>query len=375
MNTQPDGWKLAAAGVGLATGLGYLHRLTKKRPARFGGLRGTPPSEKTVFDAKTRGGKYRIVVKRVGRNDYRVESFTGGRSSGAGSGFDKASMIKWVNNELRGAKAIDGINYKVVSDTLRSKGNGVGGLGALTLKNRQGKTLTYNRDEMVGGTQERPVLKWITRDLILPDTKTGAVFRIDPGSYSVPDWYVATSPTEGRALPVKEADELERLWCYIESNKWISARVVAGHRAKLKEAKKRIAAKHGGGLSGGSVAPKSGTIRVTFENDEFGACTGRAVAEKWHRCFSRVAEDNGAGSMGEGFYEGGRSCQEVLQAQGKLTPRREAELDAGRNVTVAMDPWEAGHLYGYDAHACAESPELLDPSYYNRRFGKQRFWR
>lgn len=46
--------------------------------------------------------------------------------------------------------------------------------------------------------------------------------------------------------------------------------------------------------------------------------------------------------------------QELYEMESFLTPRKLRDLDSGYTVTVRMEPWEALHLWGWDAHTMAE---------------------
>jgi hypothetical protein len=52
--------------------------------------------------------------------------------------------------------------------------------------------------------------------------------------------------------------------------------------------------------------------------------------------------------------------QELYEMESFLTPRKLRDLDSGYTVTVRMKPWEALHLWGWDAHTMAEGYDPYD---------------
>lgn len=70
-----------------------------------------------VFEAATRGGKYRIEVARRG-DEYAMTTFTSGQSAGRATGYTQGEMLKRVTGEIYNAKKYDGINYRISHDEL-----------------------------------------------------------------------------------------------------------------------------------------------------------------------------------------------------------------------------------------------------------------
>lgn len=73
-----------------------------------------------VFYAATRGKRYEIKVQKseIYEDTYVAEFFTRGASCGTASGYNRAQMIKRIDDEIANAKQYDGINYKIETDAL-----------------------------------------------------------------------------------------------------------------------------------------------------------------------------------------------------------------------------------------------------------------
>lgn len=78
-----------------------------------------PPSDTptTVFSARTRGGKYKVVVEREG-DRYVVREFAGDKQSTTSHGYDKASARAKVQEILQGAYALHDRDYKITRDDI-----------------------------------------------------------------------------------------------------------------------------------------------------------------------------------------------------------------------------------------------------------------
>lgn len=70
-----------------------------------------------VFEAATRGKRYRLVVERTGE-DFAMCSFTRGNLDGSATGYTEEAMRLRVAQEIANAAVIDKINYIVVLDEL-----------------------------------------------------------------------------------------------------------------------------------------------------------------------------------------------------------------------------------------------------------------
>jgi hypothetical protein len=81
-----------------------------------------PDQPVEVFTAKTRGGRYSISVVQLGDDDYRIDRFTRGQSSGTSSGYSAEQARQRLRNEISDSAQYDGINYKVGVDALGVKG-------------------------------------------------------------------------------------------------------------------------------------------------------------------------------------------------------------------------------------------------------------
>lgn len=372
----PSPWRILLGTTGLGAGLAYLTWATRQRPARFGapprieadkhgrwvmvmddgtrikvnapdlapsvrkpskviqgpyrrsvkwaraeakrgGLAAIGRGE-VVFEAATRGGKYRLVVYQEG-DRYTMRSYTGGSEAGAAVGYTRDQMAKRLHDTLYSARWYDNIDYRIVR-AFRPNEAKSGGLAT-------------TQDEVIAA---------VRRDAA---GQTAASRRVRQESEA--EIRGATCPycgaRSGRPCKTASGAPLER-----------AHRKREAHWFKLDQELRRrgLRGPRTEGLDGVNMR---GRIEVTFSNDRFGNCTGRVNNEKWHRCFARVARDNGAGSdIRRGFYFN-RSCQEVLDGFKRFGHKQRRDLEGGWNeTTVLMDPWEAGHLYGYDAHHCAE---------------------
>lgn len=63
---------------------------------------------------ETRGKKYRIDVEHDLQflGYFRIFEYTNSRQTGSASGLDYDRLIVWLRSSIRGAKIIDGINYR-----------------------------------------------------------------------------------------------------------------------------------------------------------------------------------------------------------------------------------------------------------------------
>lgn len=71
-----------------------------------------------VFHARTKGGRYEVLVYPDSQGTYTMEALTRGKSQLRATGYKLADMIKRVRDEIANAAKIDGINYQVVFDKI-----------------------------------------------------------------------------------------------------------------------------------------------------------------------------------------------------------------------------------------------------------------
>lgn len=92
-------------------------------------------------------------------------------------------------------------------------------------------------------------------------------------------------------------------------------------------------------------------ILIRISEDSCGNLLVRPVRDDWARRFRDVVVDNGGPRSLNVFFNQGAESAGILEG---LSGRQRRELDRWGEITVRMDAWEAGHLYGYDAHTAAE---------------------
>jgi hypothetical protein len=108
--------------------LGTWGGMVEANAARFGedveedsaeyGWFENPDEPVEVFTAKTRGGRYSISVVQLGDDDYRIDRYTRGQSSGTSVGYSAEQARQRLRNEISDSAQYDGINYKVGVDAL-----------------------------------------------------------------------------------------------------------------------------------------------------------------------------------------------------------------------------------------------------------------
>lgn len=98
-------------------------------------------------------------------------------------------------------------------------------------------------------------------------------------------------------------------------------------------------------------------ISVEVEEDRMGNVIVRPVDKRYAKAFAKVRKDNGGGGGEDAFFNDGGEAEQFKSDY--LNPRQRKELEKGYPVRMKMDPWDVGHLYGYDAHTAVESTESV----------------
>lgn len=105
------------------------------------------PGQEVVFHASTRGGRYRVVAMREADGTYSATWYIKGNPSGRAVGYNALGMRDRLAVDLVDSRAVDGINYNVLIDSL-----GVG-MQVASMSRRRGMSLGS-----IGGDHVPPTL-------------------------------------------------------------------------------------------------------------------------------------------------------------------------------------------------------------------------
>ena len=98
-------------------------------------------------------------------------------------------------------------------------------------------------------------------------------------------------------------------------------------------------------------------IAVEVEKDRMGNIIARPVNARYAKAFAKARRDNGGGGGEDAFFNDGNEAEQFKSNY--LNSRQRKDLERGYPVRLKMDPWDVGHLYGYDAHTVVESGESV----------------
>lgn len=93
-------------------------------------------------------------------------------------------------------------------------------------------------------------------------------------------------------------------------------------------------------------------IKIVAEMDRCGNIILSTKNKRYGKAFARIVKENGGPDEETAFFQQGFGASEFIE---DLTPRQRKDLENGWEITFLIDPWLAGHFWGYDAHTLVES--------------------